>query len=155
MINQSFSCSPQCERDFRRRMYVRIGSQKCAADEVVGMGGGGHPGFPGNQNILSKYGLSAVMTEMNQSFVSPETGPRDPFERVQTWLTVPAVSRISSMHCCPSTSTCCERENKGQKMWRLISGQWLRQHPYVGYKQLRQDIWSGIMETLMVQTTPT
>lgn len=23
------------------------------------------------------------------------------------WLTVPAVSRISSMHCCPSTSTCC------------------------------------------------
>lgn len=27
-----------------------------------------------------------------------------------TWLTVPAVSRISSIHCCPSTSTCCRRK---------------------------------------------
>lgn len=28
------------------------------------------------------------------------------------WLTVPAVSRISSIHCCPSTSTCCWRKKE-------------------------------------------
>lgn len=64
-------------------MYVHIGNQECAADEAVGMEG--HPGFPGNQNILSKYNLSAWMTEMNQSFVLPEMGLRDPFECVQTY----------------------------------------------------------------------
>lgn len=36
---------------------------------------------------------------------------------VQTWLTVPAVSSISSMHCWPSTSTCCKRENK--RIWNV------------------------------------
>lgn len=30
------------------------------------------------------------------------------------------------MHCCPSTSTCCDRENKGQKTSRLISGHWMQ-----------------------------
>lgn len=35
---------------------------------------------------------------------------------VQKILTVPAVSRISNIHCCPSTSTCCmgkRKENLG------------------------------------------
>lgn len=70
MINQSFSLSPQCDPDFLRQMYVHIGNQEYAADEVVGMEG--HPGFPGDQNILSKYSLSGWITEMNQSFVPPE-----------------------------------------------------------------------------------
>lgn len=53
-------------------MYVHIGNQKYAADEVMGMKG--HPGLPGNQNILSKYSLSAWITETNQSLVLPEMG---------------------------------------------------------------------------------
>lgn len=63
MINQSFGLSPQCEQDFLRLMYVHRGNHKSAADVVVGMEG--HPGFPGNQNILSKYSLSARVTEMD------------------------------------------------------------------------------------------
>lgn len=34
----------------------------------------GHPGFPGNQNILSKYSLSAWITDMNQSLVLSQMG---------------------------------------------------------------------------------
>lgn len=72
MINQSFSLSPQSEQDFLPGMYVHKGNQKYSADELVGMEG--HPGFPGNQNILSKYSPSAWITQMNQSFVLPEMG---------------------------------------------------------------------------------
>lgn len=35
-------------------------------------------------------------------------------------LTVPAVSRISSIHCCPSTSTCCKKNMQ----LHVISGHW-------------------------------
>lgn len=31
--------------------------------------------------------------------------------------TVPAVSRISSIHCCPSTSTCCNRTKMEKQTW--------------------------------------
>lgn len=70
MINHSVSFSPQREQDCMRRMYVRIGTQKYAADGVEAMER--HPGFPGNQNILSKYSLSAWIPEINRSFVFPE-----------------------------------------------------------------------------------
>lgn len=67
MINHSLSFSPQCERDFMHQMCVRIGNLKYGADGVVGIEG--HLGFPGNQNILSKYNLLAWITEIIQSFV--------------------------------------------------------------------------------------
>lgn len=38
------------------------------------------------------------------------------------WLTVPAVSRISSMHCCPSTSTCCWTKKTGIVLDRQVEG---------------------------------
>lgn len=35
------------------------------------------------------------------------------------WLTVPAVSRISSIHCWPSTSTCCKRKRNDKTKQRV------------------------------------
>lgn len=53
MINHSVSFSPQREQGRVRRMYIRIGIQK----PMGWKGMEGHPGFPGNPNILSKYSL--------------------------------------------------------------------------------------------------
>lgn len=82
-------------------------------------------GFKGKKH---KHFKGQKLQESVEQLRGPITWPSNYWvfllKRMSTrWLTVPAVSRISSIHCWPSTSTCCKRERKGQNQTR---GHWLR-----------------------------
>lgn len=129
------------------RVFVHIGNQKYAADEVwewrvildfLGI----KTSYP---NTAFQPGSLTWTNHLScRKWVSWNVWV------VQTWLTVPAVSSISSMHCCPSTSTCCKRENNGKKRSGLISGQRVRQRPNVVHKQQWQKVE---LSTLLVLKT--